>query len=185
MLQFLNSFIHARWLGKIINSEKVFTFITTNYVLTIVLYLAFELLSGNPTFGLYASVPLAWHNFGTNILVHFGIGAFAIINFFRFKPTSSTHRYYYFSIGAYLISYFTIVKITGKYCYLIEWYPYFIFDAAETWKIFHLPGNNHLLQVLFLLIICSIIFVLYFLLYNALMKWKRHIEISKLKKNFK
>lgn len=175
LLQTINSFIKSKLLAKLINSEKVFAFITTNYLLTIILYVIFEGLAGEATFGLYANVPLAWHNFGTNILVHFVIGAFVIANFFIFKPTSSAYKYYYFPISAYLISYFTIVRLTGKYCYVIEWYPYFIFDPAETWKTFHLPNANQGIQVATLIALCLIIFVIYFVIFNNLMKMKRFL----------
>lgn len=148
----------------------VLSFVFTNYIVTVVLYTFFELTSGNITFGLYANIPMAYHNFGTNIITHYIYFIFALIIFLKVKATKNTNKFANFFPLIYLTVYYIIVKIAGEFAYIIEWYPYVIFDATSFGKLFNI--TNYTLCVI--LLICTLIFIsiVYMILYTSCIKFK-------------
>ena len=123
-------------LNQFLTKEWVVCFVVCNYIITAVVYTIFELITPS-SFGLYdATDPLAWHNFGTNILAHYVIFIFAIYAFIKVKTHGKTSRVEIISNIAYLFVYYVCVKITGLYCYKIEWYPYIIFDKESLFSAF-------------------------------------------------
>lgn len=116
-------------LNNFVRHNSIITFVFTNYLIATLLYTIFELTSGNITFGLYALNPKAIHNFGTNILGHYGFFIIMLITFIKVKTIGVIKNKYLVYMSCYVFIYYIYVLITGKFLYQIEWYPYPIFDT--------------------------------------------------------
>ncbi len=117
--------------NNFLKKSTVVSFVFTNYLITTVGYTLFELTVANDKFGLYANTAKAWHNFGTNLFVHYILFVFATIVFVFIKaPKSNTKKARYFYLS-FLLLYVAIVKVTGEFAYSIRWFPYIIFDATS------------------------------------------------------
>lgn len=176
ILQFIGNIFKLKKLNYFLFRKDVLTFITTNYVITCCCYTLFELLSGNPTFGLYANVPHAWHSFGTNIIVHYVFFFIAILNYFMLKSNNKFSKKSYLYISLYLLMYFIIVKITGMYCYKIIWYPYPIFDSESICNMIGFYDINKKLSIILLISADILIYLLYILIYNLMKNIKNQKE---------
>ncbi len=166
----ISNFFNCKKLHIFLTNSSVMSFVFTNYVITVVLYTFFELTSGNITFGLYANVPFAYHNLGTNIITHYLYFIFALIIFLRVKSTNNKSKLLNWFPLIYLILYYFIVKFTGKIAYIIEWYPYVIFDAESLGKMFGI--NNYALCVIVLIFTLIIIGIIYMVLFRLFAKYK-------------
>jgi len=160
--------------GKIfafVAKDTVVCFVFVNYLMTAVLYTIFTLCSGDFTFGLVPNMALGWHCFGTNILSHYVIFAFAVYILCTI-PTSQGNisRAMIFS-GTMLAIYYTIVKLTGEFAYNIRWFPYVIFDAKSFGALFGI--TNYAVSVALLVMVCVAILGLYLWVYFRLIKFKR------------
>ncbi len=136
LLLFVGYMLKWTKLRRMLTHEATVTFILTNYTITTVAYTIFELTSGNPTFGLYAYNNEAIHNFGTNILAYYVFYIIALIIGFRIETHGKLKAKHITVFILYLLAYYAAVKITGMYCYDIEWYPYVIFDAKILWETY-------------------------------------------------
>jgi len=153
-------------------NSTVVTFVLTNYILTAVIYTAFELLSGNPTFGLYALNGKAIHNFGTNILAHYVICAVCAITCLKIKTQGEIKPRHVLIILAYLIIYCIAVKLTGRYCYKIEWYPYPIFHGDLLMAMLGITSYNVGIKIICIFIVFAFLAIAYFLIFFVVSKIK-------------
>ena len=141
--------------------KSVVIFIFTNYLITTILYTIFELMSGNPTFGLYANNNKAIHNFGTNILGHYIFFIYCLFLFLKLETHEKIRKIHYKLMISYLIVYILYVKISGMYMYNIIWYPYPIFDIKSLFGLEVLPIFDWLYIVCMLIIFtCGYYFLL-------------------------
>ncbi len=170
ILYAVSNFFNFKKLQNILKNTYIISFVFTNYVLTVILYTFFELTAENITFGLYANVPLAYHNLGTNIIVHYLYFIFSLILFLKIKTTKKTNKFAKFFPLIYLIIYFIVVKILGKFAYVIEWYPYVIFDAKSLGQIFGI--TNYVMCLVLLILTLIIIGFVYMLLFKMCVKYK-------------
>ena len=136
ILLFVGYMLKWTKLRRMLTHEATVTFVLTNYTITTFAYTAFELTSGNPTFGLYAYTDEAIFNFVTNILAHYIFYIMALVIGLKIETHGKLKGHHVIFFIAYLIVYYAAVKITGMYCYEIEWYPYVIFDAEILWNTF-------------------------------------------------
>lgn len=162
--------------------EATVVFVLTNYTITCVLYTAFELSSGNPTFGLYALNNNAIHNLGTNILAHYVFYIFALLIGFKVRTKHAMKRRHVIIMLVYLLLYCLAVKITGKYCYRIEWYPYPIFDSQSLWQMLGLQNYVPLQGIFLLAFVYIVLLVGYILLLLGFRRLKRKQPRSKIDK---
>lgn len=169
----LSCFFKWKKIKLFLSSNSLIAFIYTNYVITMVFYTIFELMTTR-NFGLYALTNSAIHNFGTNIFIHYILFAIATIAFFKVEGKKSSKSRSYILISVYLLLYFVIVKITGLYCYKIEWYPYFIFDGETFCNL--LKIQNQQIGLVILIVVDIIIYFLYILLYTGMKKIKEKME---------
>lgn len=181
ILQFIGNTFNLSKLNQFLIRKDVITFITTNYIITSLCYTIFEVTSANPTFGLYANVPLAWHSFGTNIIVHYLFFIIAVINYLKIKTNQQFSKISYLIITIYLVIYFLTVKITGLYSYRIIWYPYPIFDSESLTEMLGLNLNNQTLSLILLIITNILIYILYFSIYIIIGKIKDRINQKMIK----
>lgn len=147
---------------------SVVGFVVTNHIITTACYTVFE-LCGEANFGLYALVPRAFVGLFGSIYMHYILFIFAILLLFIAKPTEKDTKNRHFAY-TYLILYFFLVKITGMYCFDIEWYPYPIFDTEMMIDFIGLDGGNIWLNILAFLIIFAALFALYYFLYKFVRK---------------
>lgn len=166
ILIFIGNTFKSTKLNRFLFRSDVVSFITANYVLTTLCYTIFEVASANPTFGLYADTPKAWHSFGTNVVVHYVFFIIAIINFFKIKTNDRFSKTSYLLLTLYFLVYFATVKLTGTYAYRIEWYPYPIFDSDSLIGMLGLNTNNKVISLMLLIIVDIFIFVLYLAVYR-------------------
>ena len=170
ILYALSNFFSLKKLYNFLTNAYVMSFVFANYVVTVVFYTLFELTSGNITFGLYANTPLAYHNLGTNIVGHYVYFVFSLIIFLKVKSTKSKSDVMKIFPACYLLLYYVIVKLTGKFAYNIEWYPYVIFDAKSFGQMFGI--TNYALCIIVLIVALIIIATIYMLLFCALTNYK-------------
>ncbi len=173
ILYSLSNFFNLKKLNNFLSNAYVLSFVFTNYLFTVFFYTIFELTSGNITFGLYANTPLALHNFGTNIVGHYVYFVFALVLFLKIQSSSkSKNKLIAFFPICYLLLYYIVVKITGKFAYIIEWYPYVIFDATSFGQIFGVTNYSWCVVILLfsLLIILSAYMFLYIMFANYKLK---------------
>ena len=166
----ISNFFNFKKLHSFLTNAYVMSFVFTNYVVTAVLYTFFELTSGNITFGLYANVPFAYHNLGTNIITHYIYFIFALILFLKINSSESKNKILCYFPICYLIVYYIIVKMTGKFSYIIEWYPYVIFDAKSFGKMFGI--TNYFWTVVVLILALIIIGFIYMIMFKFFAKYK-------------
>lgn len=158
--------MNLKLVNAILRSKNVVCFVITNYIITALFYTAYELFIYNSHFGLYADTPAAWHSFGTNIIAHYILFAFSIFFFFNTKIQPSEHKKSGLFIAGYLLLYIVAVKITGMFCYSIEWYPYPIFDAELFGQI--LGITSYTLSVLLVIVSFALLSVSYFFIFKLL-----------------
>ncbi len=163
-------------LHTFLRKDTILSFVFTNYIITTLLYTCFELSSGNITFGLYAYNAFAFHNLGTNILIHYIYFIFALIIFLKVKSVRSESKFCYVYIISYLVLYYVIVKVLGEFAYSITWFPYIIFDASSFGSMFGI--SNYFLSVLALIFSLIIIGLIYVSIYHYNIKYKRKSGIS-------
>lgn len=166
----LYNFLYKRW---------IICFVFTNYVITVLIYSLFEILS--PTnLGLYnINEPMAWHNFGTNILVHYVIFIFAFILYVKSETNGNITTKEIIINVTYLVIYYLVVKLTGMFCYQIEWYPYPIFDAGSMSLLFGLGGSKPFVGVILLIVSNMAILALYLSLLIGFSKIKSKQILNK------
>lgn len=165
----------TRRIENFVRKKPVILFITTNYLVTCLLYTSFELSSGHPTFGLYGNMPFAWHSFGTNIIVHYLMTAFVLVMFCRLATTGKITYKACILISLYLILYYLAVRLYGKYYYVIEWYPYVIFSPDSLWQMLN-SGYNQTGAVVLSIAVNVFLFFAYFALFILLAKVKKRIK---------
>jgi len=160
----IGNMLKANRLINFLSNSAVISFVCLNYFITCIIYTVFELLAEKITFGLYALTPHGIYNFVTNIIVHYVLAFLALGVFLKIRASDPENNKVK-GIKAlkllilpiiYLAVYYTLVKITGMYCYKIEWYPYPIFDLQHFGALFGLNANNQPL-ILFILIITLLI----------------------------
>lgn len=176
VLQLLARIFNLNSILNFLFRKDVLSFITTNYIITLTIYTVFELITPGSNFGLYANTSQAWHNFGTNIMVHYVLAIICIINYIIIPTTKQNFKHSFIYITLYLITYFIIVKITGLYSYRIIWYPYPIFDSMSLLELLKLNSNNYILGIIILIITNLLIYFIYMYLYKTLLKCKKNTE---------
>jgi len=162
-------------LNLFLTHEATVSFILTNYTLTCLLYTVFEVADGKIDFGLYALTNHGIHNFGTNVLAHYVFYAFAVAICLKLKAHGKAKARHLAVIAGYLLIYYLAVKITGKYCYVIEWYPYPIFDAKMLCDMLTLPSNNPGAAACLLGLALFLILAFYIFIYYGIISLKRKI----------
>ncbi len=172
----LSVILSLKKLNKLLRNSGILSFIFLNYIVTAILYTAFELSGGKPTFGLYAKTPGAYHNFGTNVTVHYVYFAICLIAFLRThasnKECNGNHIRASMYPMAYLFIYYLTVLITGRCCYRILWFPYPIFDTGSFSTLVGLPDLPQAISVILLITTLLILAVIYQLLFILLMRAK-------------
>lgn len=176
ILQFIANVFNLKMFSSFLYRKDLIAFITTNYIITSVVYTIFELSTVNPTFGLYANTPKAWHNFGTNIMVHYILSIICIANYLLIQTKKCNYKRSYIYISLYLLIYFIIVKLTGSSCYRIIWYPYPIFDSESLLNLLGFKTNSLFLATTILIIINLLIYFIYMFIYTILLKKKKNTE---------
>ena len=171
ILLVIGEWTNNKYLKCFTRNQSVMAFIMTNYILTVILYTIFELSSGQPTFGWYGNNNSSIHNLGTNILSHYVCFCLVLFAYIKVTPLSTFKKRHIIYILLYAVSYYTIVKLTGKYAYRIEWYPYPIFD--EYWIMNILGITSKLWGVVILTIILAIILSGYYLIFWMLVRKKK------------
>lgn len=160
--------------GSFINfleRDTVVSFVFVNYVLTVTMYTAFKICSGDFTFGFIGNNSFAWHNFGTNIIAHYIIFGFAVYVFLKTSTIRGSMRGAFTISGAVLSIYYCVVKIAGEFAYKIRWFPYVIFDTKSFGAGFGV--TNYAVCVILLILACMIILCLYMLAFAYCIKFKR------------
>lgn len=171
ILLVIGEWTNNKYLKCFTRNQSVMAFIMTNYILTMILYTIFELLSGNPTFGWYGNNNSSIHNLGTNILSHYVCFCLVLFAYIKVAPLSTFKKRHIIYILLCAVSYYTVVKLTGKYAYQIEWYPYPIFD--EYWIMNILGITSRLWGVVILTIVLIIILSGYYLIFWLLIRKKK------------
>ncbi len=156
--------------------QTVVVFVLTNYVLTAIVYTLFELASGKPTFGLYDLSNKAIHNFGTNVLAHYVFLIVALIVGLKIKTQGEIKRKHIVVIFVYLVLYCIAVKITGMFCYKIEWYPYPIFHGDLLLDMLGIISYDSGIKIACIFMAFAILAVTYFVIFFVLSKIKKHIK---------
>jgi len=172
----LSYFFNWKTIDAFLKKDTVACFVFLNYLVTVFLYTSFQFFAGDLTFGLYALKPLAFHNFGTNILVHYVFFVIELFIFIKTKTAKGNARKSIILIVSYLIVYYTVVKITGEICYDIKWFPYTIFDAKSFGAIFGI--SNYALCVAFLCIFIILFLICYIALYLLFIKLKNKKSVT-------
>lgn len=153
-----------------LKKSTVVSFVFTNYLTTCVVYTLFEVTVANDKFGLYADTAKAWHNFGTNLFVHYVLFVFAVVIFALIKTkTSSIKTGRYISLS-FLTLYVAVVKITGEFAYSIRWFPYIVFDATSYGNA--LGISSYPVCVLLTILTFVLLAVAYALLFTAFARLK-------------
>lgn len=173
---FLAELLKSEKLSSFFKHNSVVTFVLTNYILTMIVYTAFEFASGNPTFGLYDKTAKAIHNFVTNVLGHFILPIIAIICGFKVEQIGKIKTWHLLAIFAYLITYCIVVKITGMYCYQIEWYPYPIFHADLLCKMLGINGANAFIKTLVVITAFTVLACAYLSIFYLVKKIKNALK---------
>ncbi len=173
----VSELFHFTKLNSFTRKNEVLSFITANYIFTVVLYTLFELTGEEITFGLYANTPKAIYNFVTNIVIHYFYFLLSLTIFIKTdtKKVSYSLRKRLSSViipSLYLWIYFFSVKITGLTAYKIIWYPYPIFDAEMLAELLMLTGIPFPVKLILNAIVLVILWAAYLSLYQLLMKLK-------------
>lgn len=170
-------------LARIFKCEKLLNVLTTdgltcfvfvNYVFTTILYTVFSLTSGGD-FGLYSKTePLAWHNFGTNIIAHYLLFIASVVIFLNVETRESSLFKVHALSSAFLLTYYVAVKITGETAYRIRWFPYVIFDARSLGAMIGI--TDYVCSLLLLIVVCVLIFFAYQAVLRLLVRYKRNLK---------
>lgn len=169
-------------LEMFLRKSSLVSFVFTNYFLTVVLYTIFEFTVTGRTFGLYSkTAPLAWHNLGTNLIVHYVLFAVACLIFARVETTKSNLKKGRGIVCCFLLTYYAVVKFTGEFAYRIRWFPYVIFDATTFGQ--SLGISNYGASVFLLVCVCVLIGTAYLLLFTLFAKLKDRQQSRKLRKS--
>lgn len=176
---FSNLLKKDNWIESLTKSPLI-AFICLNFFVTCILYTVFELTSGNPTFGLYATTPSAIYNFIINIIVHYLYSFGAVFTYIKVKISDAYNgkicKKNVFKLlippTIYLFVYYLLVKITGMYCYKIEWYPYPIFDLDSFGALLGM-AEKQLPTLIILILTLIMIWSLYCFCYILLINCKR------------
>ena len=163
-------------LASFFTHQTIVTFVLSNYVLTAIVYTLFELASGNPTFGLFDLSNKALHSFGTNILAHYLFFIVALISGLKVKTHGEIKSKHIVAIFVYLVIYCIAVKITGMFCYQIEWYPYPIFHGDLLLGMLGITNYDSGIKIACLFITFVFLAVAYFIIFFVLSKIKKHIK---------
>ena len=143
ILWFVGYFFKLHKLQNFLKSEIVVDFISTNYIITCVLYTVFAFMANPINFGLYdVNEWYAWYVMFTNVLIHHGMFVFALIFYIQIDTRKSKLRLHLIVPIVYLVLYCVIVKIIGVYAYRIEWYPYGFFHPELIKEMLGLQASN-------------------------------------------
>lgn len=156
---------------EFLQNDTVMCFVFVNYLMTAVLYTVFTLGSGDFTFGLVPNMALGWHCFGTNILSHYVIFAFAVYIFYKLPTSQGNISWAMIGSGTMLAVYYFVVKLTGEFAYNIRWFPYVIFDAKSFGALFGI--TNYAVSVALLVVACVAVLGLYLWAYKYFIEFKR------------
>ena len=179
----IGNILKANRLIKFLTNSAVLSFVCLNYFITCIIYTVFELLAEKITFGLYALTPHGIYNFVTNILVHYALAFLALAVFLKVRASDFENSKAK-GVNAikllilpiiYLAVYYTLVKITGMYCYKIEWYPYPIFDLQHFGALFGLNADNNPFVLYILIVTLLIILLAYCFALICLINHKRKL----------
>ena len=147
--------------------KYVKSFVLSGYAITCVVYTAFELIWASDSFGLYdARVAAAWHNFGTNLAVHYALFAACVALYFVSPTCGKRIALPYVIVAAYAVTYVVAVKLTGAYCYSIEWYPYPIFHTSTIMQVVGI--ENRAVATCLLVVVFVAIGALYGLVFGVI-----------------
>lgn len=161
-----------------LRKSSILSFVFTNYFLTVILYTIFEFTVTGGTFGLYSkTAPLAWHNLGTNIIVHYVLFSVACVIFAKVKTQKSNLNIGRGVVCCFLLTYYVIVKLTGEFVYRIRWFPYSIFDASYFGQTIGVSSYSTSVVLLVLVYVLILAFYLYFFTLFAKLKEKQQEKI--------
>lgn len=149
-------------LRDFVYSENTMTFVFTNYLITFLLYTIMELL-GSGDFGFYGTSIDAWFSFFRNIAIHYILFFVCAALFFKLKPTKEFSNKTYLYSGIYLLIYYLVARIIGRFCFHVEWYPYMFFHSKVLWEFLGLGPYNQFVAIALMIIVMIIITGLYFL----------------------
>ena len=131
ILRFFAVAFDSQRLLKFTNNSYVVLFVCINQFFVMVAYTLTQLIPGQ-NFGFYATDAYAIWSFTTNILTHYGFTTAAIVYFFLHEHNKIQFRKTLLFLPFFAV-YAVIVKVTGMYCYVFEWYPYPFFSAESIW----------------------------------------------------
>lgn len=162
---FIGRVAHLDRLNAFLTHRATVTVIATNYTITCLLSLVFEFADGRADFGLYALNNMAWHNFGTNVLAHYGFYACCVVICLKLPTHGSVRLKHALIMLAYLIVYYVAVKITGMNCYVIEWYPYPLFTAGHLCSAIGITSPSPALAALLFALAIMLVVLLYYAIF--------------------
>lgn len=165
----LSSIFSMQKLNNFLRKDSIICFIFCNYLLTTFLYTFFQIFEALP-FGWFEGSPLGYHSLATSIILHYVNFAICCVIFAKIKTTPASHKNAHIFSATFLITYYTVVKLIGEFCYPIRYFPYSIFDAKTFGKT--LGITNYACSVVVLIIACCIIFILYQILLHLQLKLK-------------
>ena len=165
-------------LKNFVYSENTMNFVFANYLITFLLYTIMELI-GRREFGLYGTSLDAWFSFFRNIAIHYILFFVCTALFFKLKPTKEFSNKTYLYSGIYLLCYYLVARIIGRFCFRVEWYPYMFFHSKVLWKFLGLGPYNQFVAIALMFIVMVAILGLYFLLLFAV----RNIKSLSLQRN--
>ena len=164
IIRFIAILFNLKKLTKFANNSYVVLFVCLNQFVVLLLYTLMQLVPGQ-NFGYYASDAYAIKSFVLNLVTHYFITTAAAVYFFIHKHNEIKFKKCLLFLPVFAL-YGIIVKVTGMYCYVFEWYPYPIFSADSMWfNIFGTLQNfNKTYAILMIAVAISSILALYILL---------------------
>ncbi len=170
----ISNLFNLNKLKTFVKKDYIITFVFLNYAITTLLYTVFELSNGNITFGYYGKTIYSIINHIINIFVHYIYFIICLFMFIKIKPNSVSSKSNYIktlvSIVLYLLTYYFVVKITGRYCYKIIWYPYPIFEPVDVCSLIGIVTNSIFIQYIIYIALLLIILSAYIVSYLFFIK---------------
>lgn len=163
ILRFCAVAFGSQRLSNFTDNSYVVTFVCVNQFFVLVAYTLSQFVTGQ-NFGLYATDAYAIKSFVLNIFTHYLITSAAVAYFFIHRHNKIQFRKTLL-VMPFFVVYGIVVKLTGMYCYVFEWYPYPFFSAESTWfNVFGTLDNfNKTYAVLLIVAAIALIFAMYVL----------------------
>lgn len=155
---FLGKITDWQALKKVVDNDYVLLTLTLFSAVTFAVYFACQVFSPLP-FGFEGTQKSQIISFVFGLCMHVLFPASAMVYYFVINTPKNLNFKKSLSLVSVFVVYAVAVKLIGKFCFNVEWYPYAVFTPKGMWQVLPIGGEYNETLMNFVLLAVGVLFI--------------------------